>query len=319
MRAIVIRQFGDPKQLKVEDVPTPDPGDGEALVAVRAASINPSDVKNVIGSMHATTLPRIPGRDFAGTVVRGPADLVGRDVWGTGGDIGFTRDGSHAEFLVLPVAALTPKPASLSMATAASAGLRFVTAFAALATADLSPGETALIIGAAGGVGSAAVQIAKSRGARVIAVVRSDDDIAAARASGADEAFNARSHPIPDAVRSLTHNRGADVIFDTSGMTFPDAIESAALAARVSVIAAPPDGQSTFNLRTLYRKRLRVEGIDTLQLTATASAQLLAQMLPAFESGQFKAKPAQPYPLSAAADAYAQAVQGHAVVLLPNL
>jgi len=75
MRAVLIRQFGDPAQLKVEEVPTPEPRDDEVLVAVRAAGINPSDVKNVAGTMHGTTLPRVPGRDFAGVVVRGAADL----------------------------------------------------------------------------------------------------------------------------------------------------------------------------------------------------------------------------------------------------
>src|SRR5471032_3054782 len=113
MRAIVIHQFGDPKQLKVEEVPTPEPHGEEVLVAVKAASINPSDVKNVAGTMHGTTLPRIPGRDFAGTVVKGVADLIGREVWGTGGDIGFMRDGSHAQYIRLPKTAVALKPAAL--------------------------------------------------------------------------------------------------------------------------------------------------------------------------------------------------------------
>src|SRR5271170_6473314 len=100
MRAVVVRQFGHPNLLKIEEVPTPEPGNGEALVEIRAAAVNPSDVKNVQGTMHGTTLPRIPGRDFAGIVVRGPDELIGREVWGTGGDIGFTKDGSHAQFIL---------------------------------------------------------------------------------------------------------------------------------------------------------------------------------------------------------------------------
>ena len=87
MRAVVLRQFGDPKLLKVEEVPTPQPGEGEALVEIRAAGINPSDVKNIQGVMHGTTLPRIPGRDFAGVVVRGPADVLGREVWAQAGTL----------------------------------------------------------------------------------------------------------------------------------------------------------------------------------------------------------------------------------------
>src|SRR5689334_7113991 len=120
MRAVVIREFGDPSHLRVEDVPTPEPRVGEALVRVDAASINPSDVKNVAGAMHGTTLPRIPGRDFAGVVVVSPQDLVGREVFGTGGDIGFVRDGSHAQFILLPIAALTARPLRLSINQAGS-------------------------------------------------------------------------------------------------------------------------------------------------------------------------------------------------------
>ncbi len=143
MRAIVIHQFGNHKSLKVEEVPTPEPRSDEVLIAVKAASINPSDVKNVAGAMHGTTLPRIPGRDFAGIVVKGPGDLVGKEVWGTGGDISRTRDGSHAECLLLPRSAVTLKPTALSMEAAGTSGLSFVTAWVAIVTtAGVAPGET---------------------------------------------------------------------------------------------------------------------------------------------------------------------------------
>lgn len=317
MRAIVIHQFGDPKQLKVEEVPAPDPRDGEVLVAVKAASINPSDVKNVAGAMHGTTLPRIPGRDFAGTVVRGAADLIGREVWGTGGDIGFTRDGSHAEYILLPQTAVTAKPPALSLEAAGSAGLTFITAWSAMViAAAVSSGETALIIGASGGVGSAAVQIAKARGARVIGAVRSDDDSPSVRANGADEVINSKSVNLADAVRSLTNNRGADVTFDTSGMMFAEAVEVAGMDGRIPVITAPADGKSAFNLRSVYRKELRVTGVDTRRLDAVACASLLAQMTPHFASGQFKAKPGKPLPLSAVVEAYEQAARGGGRILL---
>ena len=321
MRAIVIHQFGDPKQLKVEEVPTPEPHGDEVLVAVKAASINPSDVKNVAGAMHGTTLPRIPGRDFAGIVVRGPDDLMNREVWGTGGDISRTRDGSHAEYLLLPRAAVTPKPATLSMEAAGTAGLSFVTAWEAMvAVAGVSSGETVVVMGATGGTGSAAVQIAKARGARVIGVVRSDDDFPTVRQFGADEAVNARSVNVIDAVRSMTKDRGAEVVFDASGMMFSEAVEVVAMNGRIPVIAAPADGKASFNLRSLYRKVIRVQGIDTLRLDAVACARLLTQMAPNFESGKFKATPGRPLPLAAAAEAYEQATHGGGrIVLRPDL
>lgn len=320
MQAVVVRQFGDPKLLKVEEVPTPQPGDGEVLVEVKAAAINPSDVKNIQGAMHGTTLPRIPGRDFAGTVVRGPHDVLGLEVWGTGGDIGFTRDGSHAQYILLPLTALTPKPRNLSMDAAGSAGLIFVTAWSALIGAmGVSANDTVLVIGATGGVGSAAVQIAKSRGAKVIGAVRSDEHFALARENGADEIINTSSGNLADAARSMTQGGGANVVFDTSGFMFAQCIEAAALHGRICVISAPADGKSTFNLRSLYRKELRIYGVDTRQLDVVACAKLLSEMRSGFESGRLTVNPGQPRPLAAASEAYDQAARGEGrFYLRPN-
>jgi NADPH:quinone reductase-like Zn-dependent oxidoreductase len=320
MRALIFRQFGDPKLMKIEEVATPEPAADEVLVEVRAAAINPSDVKNVQGVMHGTTLPRIPGRDFAGVIVRGPAGTIGREVWGTGGDVGFTRDGTHAQYLLLPLTAVANKPAALSMEAAGSAGVTFVTAWSAMVVAaGIFTGETALIIGAAGGVGSAAVQIARARGARVIGGVRSDADIAAVRAMGADSVVNTGSAQASDVVRSETAGRGADVVFDTSGIMFADAVESAADGGRIPVISAPRDGKGTFDLRNLYRRQLCVLGVDSRKLDAVACAKLLAEMSPHFASGAFSAKSGVPRSLNQAVEAYDQAAQGGArIVLRPN-
>jgi NADPH:quinone reductase-like Zn-dependent oxidoreductase len=319
MLALVIHQFGKPSELKIEQVPTREPGEDEILVAVKAAFINPSDVKNVAGTMHGTTLPRIPGRDFSGIITRGPRDLIGKEVWGTGGDIGFTRDGSHAQFILLPKEAAAPKPVPLSMEAAGSAGLNFVTAFSAIVSAaQLNSGETAVIIGAAGGVGSAAVQIAKSRGARVIAVVRSDNDFSAARENGASHVINSKSVNILDAVKSLANGRGANVVFDTTGMMFAEAVEIAGIDARIPLITAPPDGRATVNLRNIYRKTQRIIGVDTRHMDATTCAKLLHQMAPDFAAGRFTSKPAQSCPLTSAVEAYERASHGERIVLRPD-
>src|SRR5271163_53900 len=172
MRAIRFETFGDPSVLEVAEAPTPAADERTALVRVMAASINPSDVKNVAGAMKQTTLPRIPGRDFAGVVEAGPARWIGAAVWGTGGDTGFTRDGTHAELIAVPVASLRRKPDNLSFDQAASVGVNYVTAWLGLETAALKAGETLLLIGAGGGVGGAAAQIARRRGARVIGADR---------------------------------------------------------------------------------------------------------------------------------------------------
>ena len=122
MRAVRFEKTGDLSYLSVAEIETPAPQEGEVLVQVAAAAVNPSDVKNVLGLMPHTTLPRTPGRDFAGVVTAGPPDLRGMEVWGTGGELGFTRDGSHAEYLRLPRAAVRPRPTALFPEEAATVG-----------------------------------------------------------------------------------------------------------------------------------------------------------------------------------------------------
>ena len=173
MKAIRFTRHGSPDVLEVCDTTTPSPHGDEALVRVKAASINPSDVKNVQGLMEQTTLPRTPGRDFAGVVELGPASWIGAEVWGSGGDTGFTRDGSHAEYILVPVSSLQRKPDKLDFDQAASVGVNFIAAWRGLVdAAALQANETVLIIAASGGVGNAGVQIARHLGARIIGIDR---------------------------------------------------------------------------------------------------------------------------------------------------
>jgi NADPH:quinone reductase-like Zn-dependent oxidoreductase len=130
MRAIRFKTFGDPSVLEVTEIVAPVIGETTALVRTMAASINPSDVKNVAGAMKQTTLPRTPGRDFAGVVEAGPAEWIGAPVWGSGGDTGFSRDGTHAEMIAVPVASLRRKPETLSFDQAASVGVNYMAAWA---------------------------------------------------------------------------------------------------------------------------------------------------------------------------------------------
>ncbi len=270
--------------------------------------------------MHGTILPRIPGRDFAGVVTRGPADLLGREVWGTGGDISRTRDGTHAEFILLPRAAVTLKPASLAMEAAAAAGLSYITAWEAIVTtAALAPGETAVIFGRVGRrcwrcrhpdrqiPGSPRHRDCPFRcrhSLRPRRMVPTKSLIPAPQTSPM-----LVSPPSPAAAR-------ADVSFDASGMMFSEAVEAAAPDGRLPIVAASPDGTATFNLRSLYRKMLHVHGIDTLRLDAIVCAKRLAQLTPGFDSGQFKVKPARPMPLAAAAEAYEPAAHGGGRIIL---
>src|SRR5271165_3243713 len=237
MRAAWFETYGPPSVLTVAERPDPVADAATAVVEVVAASINPSDVKNVAGQMEGTVLPRIPGRDFAGRVVQGPADWIGAEVWGTGGDVGFTRDGTHAQLIAVPVASLRRKPETLSFDEAASVGVNYMAAWLGLEAADLKAGEILLLIGAGGGVGGAAAQIAKRIGARVIGADRSPPrPDAPARAVAEKLIVGAKD--LPAEIRAATGGRGADVVFDmVGGVMFRNALKCLALGGRLVEIA----------------------------------------------------------------------------------
>jgi NADPH2:quinone reductase len=173
MRSLRFAQTGSLDNHGVASIDRPVPLAGEVLVRVQAAAINPGDVKNVLGKMSQTTVPRTPGRDFAGVVDQGPPEWIGRPVFGTGGDLGFGRDGSHAEYLTVPVEALLVRPHELGPEQATALGLPYMTAWAAVVdAAGLEAGETILITGVTGAVGNAAARIARWKGARVIGTIR---------------------------------------------------------------------------------------------------------------------------------------------------
>jgi NADPH:quinone reductase len=132
MRALQFREFGPVSNLRLVELPDPRPDSASAIVKVVAASITPSDVKNVEGKMEHTTLPRVPGRDYAGTVIHGPAEWIGAEVWGTGGEIGYSIDGSHAELIAVPIASLRRNPHPLSLEQAAAIGLTYLVAWLGL-------------------------------------------------------------------------------------------------------------------------------------------------------------------------------------------
>src|SRR5947199_6712003 len=151
-------------------------GADDVVVEVKAAGVNPSDVKAATGLMPYAVFPRTPGRDFAGVVVDGPCEWLGREVFGASGDLGIRRDGTHATHLVVEAAALVEKPGNISMDEAAGIGVPFVTAIEGFRRAGMPTAqETVLVMGLNGKVGQAATQLATWRGARVIGVVRKDE------------------------------------------------------------------------------------------------------------------------------------------------
>ena len=140
---------------------------------VRAAGVNRSDVAAAMGRMPQAVWPRTPGRDWAGVVAEGPSDLIGREVFGAGGDLGITRDGTHASHLVVHRDAMVEKPATLTLEEAGALGVPFVTALEGFHRAGMpQPGDVVLVTAVNGMVGQAAAQIAAMRGARVFGVTR---------------------------------------------------------------------------------------------------------------------------------------------------
>src|SRR5450830_1825646 len=123
--------------LAVADMARPTPGPQQCVVEVHSAGVNPSDVKATLGAMPHAVWPRTPGRDYAGVVIDGPAALIGKEVWGSGGELGIGRDGTHAKYLLLDVAAIREKPKSISMLEAGAVGVPFITAYEGLRRAGL--------------------------------------------------------------------------------------------------------------------------------------------------------------------------------------
>jgi NADPH:quinone reductase-like Zn-dependent oxidoreductase len=281
--------------------------DNEVLIEIRAAAVNPSDVKAATGLMAYAVFPRTPGRDYVGVVIDGPAGMVGREVFGSSGDLGIRRDGTHASHLVVETDAIVEKPGSVSWEEAAGIGVPFVTAMEGFRRAGIpKAGETVVIMGVNGKVGQAATQIATWHGARVIGVVRKSEPYEG-HANAAIEMVDASSTDVAARVRELTDGKGASIVFNTVGDPyFQAAHKSLALRGRQILIAAiNPVVQ--FNILEFYRGQHAYFGIDTLALSSVATGDVLRELAPGFVSGHlkpFRINPAAIYPLEDAKRAY---------------
>jgi len=324
MRALRFEKSGSLDNLTVQELPTPKPGAGEVLVQVKAAAINPSDIKNVLGFMHITTLPRTPGRDFAGVVIEGPAALVGKSVFGSGGNLGFGRDGSHAEFVTVPEVAVLPMPKGFTFEQAAAVGVAYMTAWAAIVkAAQLKKGETALILGTTGAVGSAAARIARRQGARVLGTVRKKADLPAATASKlpVDVWLDLESAELSKSVRDVTGGKGADVILDVvGGPMFEKCLAALAWRGRQVAISSSPEPRVSLNLVDFYHNESRLFGADSLKISFQEAGEILRELTPGFESGEFPPPEIKTYPLAQGPGAYRAMQEGRVkskVVLVP--
>jgi NADPH:quinone reductase len=237
MKAILCRQYGPPEALSYEELPAPAPGPGEVVVSVRAASVNFPDVLIIQNRYQVKPpLPFTPGSELAGVVKsigEGVANVrPGERV------IAFAAYGAFAEECVVPAVRVVPMPAGMDFPTAASFLLTYGTAHHALRNrAECSPGETLVVLGAAGGVGLAAVEIGKVLGLRVIACASSAEKLEVCKAHGADATIDYRAEELRERIKALTEGRGADLVYDPVGGAYTEAaLRASAWRARLLVI-----------------------------------------------------------------------------------
>jgi NADPH:quinone reductase len=310
MRSLRFAEFGPPSVLRIEEVAIPKPGEGETPVRVKAAGVNPSDIGNVAGRFKKTTLPRTPGRDFAGIVVKG-TDHEGEDVWGSFPALGIDHDGSHAEYVIVPTVTLSPKPESWSMAQAAAIGVPYITAWASVMNAaQIQAGETILIVGARGAVGQAATQIANWKKARVIGADVTSDPI-----PGTEAVVNTKSEDLRQRVFELTAGKGVDAVFNTvGGSLFEPALQALAFGGRQVVISSARNPSVSFNLVDFYHNFSRLLGVDSYGLTTQQVAEVANRLQDGFETGALKPPAIETVPFERAVDAYTRVADRKAKV-----
>lgn len=237
MKAVRCKAWGPATSLVVEQLPELTPAAGEVVVDVKAAGVNFPDLLTVQGKYQVRPpLPFTPGNEFAGTV-----RAVGIGVTGFAPGqrvIGFTRTGAFAEQALAPVSALLAMPDFMDFDVGAALTLTYGTSYHGVVDRGaLKPGETMLVLGAAGGVGLAAIEIGKAVGARVLACASSDDKLAVCRAHGADVLINYEREDLRQAIESATDGRGPDVIYDPVGGPFSEpALRSIAWRGRHLVV-----------------------------------------------------------------------------------
>jgi NADPH2:quinone reductase len=237
MKAVLCRAFGPPESLRLEDVVEPRIGPADALVKVHAAGLNFPDVLMIEGKYQSQPpFPFAPGGEFSGVVTAVGAEVSslvpGQRVFGSCGH------GALVERIAIPANRLRPIPPGMHFEQAAGISTTYGTSYHALVQrAQLRAGETLLVLGAAGGVGLAAVELGKALGARVIAAASTDDKLAVARGAGADETINYADGELKERVKSLTGGRGADVIYDpVGGDLFDQCMRCIAWNGRVLVV-----------------------------------------------------------------------------------
>jgi len=311
MKAMRAHQFGGPEQLRLEDAPDPQVQAGQVQIRVRAAGINPADLVRLSGRLQPLSLPYIPGTDVCGEV-----ETVGAGVTHVKpGDrvFGRTSVGGYAEKTCLMASEAILLPANLSFDEGAAIPIPFYTAYRALHyKAALKAGETVLISAGGGGVGVAAIQLAKITGARVLTTVGSPDKAERTRALGADVAINYRQHDFAAEVQKLTDGKGVNVIIENVATdNLAKDLTILARDGRIIIIGTGtgkgPDG--SFAVMHALMKDANILGMSLVN-AGPVIAEMATALTRLFAAGKIKSIISKSYPLSDAQQALADLVAG---------
>src|SRR5690242_5574776 len=307
MKAVVCKQFGPPESLSLEDLPSPRPGAGEVVISVRAASVNFPDVLIIQNKYQfKPPLPFSPGSELAGTIKE-----IGEGVKGyKPGDrvIAFTTYGAFAEEVRVEAARLVPIPDGMDFNSAAAFLLTYGTSDHALRDRGaLKAGETLLVLGAAGGVGLAAIEIGKAMGARVIACASSADKLEVCKQHGADAGINYATEDMRERIKEITAGKGVDVVYDAVGGPYTEpALRSTAWRGRVLVVGFAAGDIPKIPLNLTLLKGCSIVGVfwgDFTRREPKVFAESIGQLGKWFREGKLKPHVSQTFPLERAVDA----------------
>jgi NADPH2:quinone reductase len=307
MRAVMCKAYGSPEALVVEEVESPTPGRGQVVVSVKACGVNFPDNLIIRGLYQFKPPPPFsPGSEVAGIV-----KIVGEGVETVKpGDrvIACGAFGGFAEEMLADAGAVLPMPAAMNFETAASVVMTYGTDMHALKDrAHLQPGETLLVLGAAGGIGLAAVEIGKVMGARVIAAASSDEKLAICRQHGADAVINYRDEDLKGRIYALTEGRGVDVVVDPVGGPYSEpALRGMAWNGRFLVVGFTAGEIPRIALNLPLLKGCAIVGVFWGSFAARyprENQKNLRELLDWFEAGELKSRISARYPLERAADA----------------
>jgi NADPH:quinone reductase-like Zn-dependent oxidoreductase len=297
MKAIRVHQYGGPEQLRHEDAPVPQPAEGQVLVRVQAASVNPIDYKLASGAFRQfmpLNFPWIPGGDFAGVV-----ETLGPGVTGVKrGDAVYGDSpggGAYAEFVAAPAGMVAPRPAKLTPVEAASVPIAGQTAWQGLFDhGHLQRGQTVLIHAAAGGVGIFAVQLAHWKGARVLATAAADN-AEFVRSLGADQVIDYKATPFESVAKDV------DLVLDLVGG------ETQQRSFRV----LKPGGYLVSTVQPPAQEEAARHKVQALMMRMQASTKGLTQLAELLDAGTIRTVVTHTYPLAQAQEAWRQIMSGH--------